>query len=154
MLYPTRKYVQRFAVPWERSMPTSYSGFTCLGFPQPPCASHDTYTIADLEILKAFLKACFPRTSAWILINSAALTGGKKKKKDINFWEDPILKYAGYKQRKWQSHRARSWTYLGISLLCHHLLSLLECNNRCCGIKYAACIFQLLAISGLHQVPR
>lgn len=74
-------------------MPTSYSGFTRLCFPQPPCASHDTYTIADLEILKAFLKARFPRASVWILINCAALIG---KKNEINLWEKPILKYAGY----------------------------------------------------------
>lgn len=82
MLFPIRM-LQSFAVPWEQSVPTSYSGFTCLCFPQPAYVSHDTYTVADLEILKSLLKAIFPKTSACILINSVALK--KKEKNQIYF---------------------------------------------------------------------
>lgn len=42
MVFPIRM-LQSFAVPWEQSVPTSYSGFTCLYFPQAACASHDIY---------------------------------------------------------------------------------------------------------------
>lgn len=89
--------LQSFAVPWEQSVPTSYSGFTCLCFPQPACASHDTYTVADLENLKSLLKAIFPKTSACILINSIAL---KRRNKKIRLTSDDssqnTSEYIGY----------------------------------------------------------